>query len=137
LIVDDTVQAPAGFGDMGDGGVDVGLHGHVETHGLDVFYRVELGEIGVLAGARVDEVAVPGQHLGDLAADAGACAGHQDGFPGLRLLGRAGLGDDAQRADQQAEEEREREELVHECSLQSVAGTLPCDVRAGGSWVLT
>ena len=42
-----------------------------------------------------------------------------------------------EKAAQQAEEEREREELVHECSLQSVAGTLPCDVRAGGSWVLT
>ena len=79
-VVHEAIEATARLGDRLDRGSDLGRVRDVESHGVDVLDRVELGEVAVLAGARVDEVAVLRQPLGDLAADAGAGAGDQHGF---------------------------------------------------------
>ena len=79
-VVDEAVEATARLGDRLDRSRDVGRVGDVESHGFDVLDRVELGEVAVLAGARVDEIAVLREPLGDLAADAGAGARDQHGL---------------------------------------------------------
>src|SRR5262249_4901919 len=103
-IVHQPIEATADLGHPFNGDIDVLRFGHVQAHGPNVRYRAKCLEIGFLTGTRIDEISMRRESLGDLAADARAGPGDENGFLFLIRWIR-GVTDDRQCGEQHERDE--------------------------------
>ncbi len=60
--------------------VDFVLPGYIHANGLNIRDRIQRVEVRLFARTRIDEIAVSSERLGNVPANAGACAGNENGF---------------------------------------------------------
>ncbi len=124
-VVDDAIETPTCSANRLYGGIDVVLDRHIQPHGPDVFDSVQLVDVVLLAGARIDEMALAGESLRDRSAQAGTGPCNENSFLfGRRVDDARGQGGECQDGQQAEDGSPKHRHCVHRLSRCERSGHL-------------